>query len=263
MISEDIIEGPVDIKVPGTFLSNLVITDKKGTDKIRVTLDCQEVNKSIYPTHEPIPTVEELRHELRGSDRFPSLHFKNCYYQFEIEENAKKLYAFRTLWGTYRYKRMVMGTSPASSEIQKRLYETAVKSSISKMTSLFNDQCGVGQQHDECLTQVFHTLQEKGITLRPDKCQLGQPQVKWFGNIFSKDRMFPDPEKCSIIKNWPAPKSSSEVKSFLQTVQFNSKFLGGKPGEMSYPELKEPLRVLTRKMLGLYRKQENRVFSPT
>ena len=83
MISEDIIEGPIDIEEPETFLGNLVITDKKGTDKIRVMLDCQEVNKSIYPTHEPIPTVEELRHELRGSDRFSSLSFTNCYYQFK------------------------------------------------------------------------------------------------------------------------------------------------------------------------------------
>ena len=101
MISEDIIEGPIDIEEPGTFLSNLVITNKKGTDNVRVTLDCQEVNKSIYSAHEPIPTVEELRHELRGSNRFPSLDFTNCYYQFEIEENARKLYAFRTLWSIY------------------------------------------------------------------------------------------------------------------------------------------------------------------
>ena len=47
--------------------------------------------------------------------------------------------------------------------------------------------------------------------------------------------MSPVPEKCSIINYWPALKSSSEVKSFLQTVQFNSKFLGGKAGKLSYP----------------------------
>ena len=56
----------------------------------------------------------------------------------------------------------------------------------------------------------MYTARE-GIILRPNKCHLGQPQVKWFGYIFSKDGMLPDPEKCSIIKNWPAPKSSSEV----------------------------------------------------
>ena len=59
--------------------------------------------------------------------------------------------------------------------------------------------------------------------------------------------MSPDPDKCKVIKNWPAPKNNSEVKSFLQTVQFNSKFLGGEHGEKSYPEITEPLRALTKK----------------
>ena len=99
MLKEDIIEGPIDVEEPGTFLSNLVITDKKGTDRIRVTLDCQAVNKEIYPTHEPIPNIEELRHDLSGSDRFSVLDLTNCYHQFEIEQKARKLYAFRTPWG--------------------------------------------------------------------------------------------------------------------------------------------------------------------
>ena len=102
MLQEGVIEGPIDVEEPGTFLSNLVITDKKDPGSIRVTLDCQEVNKVIYPTHEPIPTSEELRHNLIGSDRFSTLDMTNCFHQFEIEEKARKLYAFRTPWGIYR-----------------------------------------------------------------------------------------------------------------------------------------------------------------
>ncbi len=60
--------------------------------------------------------------------------------------------------------------------------------------------------------------------------------------------MSPDPEKCSVIKNWPPPKSCSEVKSFLQTLQFHAKFLGAaNPEELSYPELTKPLREMTKK----------------
>ena len=90
-------------------------------------------------------------------------------------------------------------------------------------------------------------MHEKGITCRPDECQLGQPEVTWFGNVYSKEGMSADPQKCAVIRNWPAPKSCAEVKSFLQTVQFNAKFLGGEPGELSYPEITEPLRALTKK----------------
>ena len=231
MKDEDIIEGPIEIEEPGTFISNLVITDKKDTDRIRVTLDCQAVNKVIYPTHEPIPTSEELRHNLLGSDRFTTLDMTNCFHQFEIEEKARKLYAFRTPWGIFRYKRMVMGTSPASSEIQKR-----IRSMIQHLPNAIHIKDdilvhGVGNEHDVHLRNVLKTLLRNGVTLRPTKCHLGQPKVKWFGQIYSKLGVSPDPEKCSIIKKWPAPKNTSEVKSFLQTVQFNAKFMGGGTGE--------------------------------
>jgi len=84
-------------------------------------------------------------------------------------------------------------------------------------------------------------------TLRPDKCELGQPKVKWLGNIYPKDSILPDPKKCQIIKNWPFPKCTADVKSFLQTVQFNRKFLDGQSSKRSYPELTELLRALTKK----------------
>ena len=247
MLHEDIIEGPVGVEEPGTFLSNLVITDKKGSDRIRVTLDCEDVNKEIYAMHEPIPTTEELRHQLTGSNRFSTLDMTNCYHQFQIEESARKLYFFRTPWGIYRYKRMVMGTSPASSEIQKKISE--IVSNCENAIHIKDDILvhGVGNQHDAYLEKVLHTLKDSNITLRPDKCYLGKPEVKWFGNIYSKDGMSPDPDKCEIIRNWPAPTCCSEVKSILLTVQFNVKFIGGETGEKSYPEVTEPLRALTKK----------------
>ena len=142
---------------------------------------------------------------------------------------------------------MVMGTSPASSEIQKRIRQIIGK--CRNAIHIKDDILihGKGKEHDKYLAVVLKVLQDNGITCRPDKCHLGQTEVTWFGNVYSKNGMSPDPEKCTVIGNWPAPKSCSEVKSFLQTVQFNAKFLGGEPGELSYPEITEPLRALTKK----------------
>ena len=96
MLGDDVIEGPIEIEEPGTYISNLVITDKKwdpSGKQIRLTLDCQAVNRDIYHTHEPIPTSEELRHQFAGSDRFSVLDLTNCFHQFEIEEEARKLFS--------------------------------------------------------------------------------------------------------------------------------------------------------------------------
>ena len=100
MLQEDIIEGPLEIEEPGTYLSNLVITDKKWNPKrIRVNLYCQQVNKDIFQMHEPTPTTEELRHTLKGSDRFSIIDITNCYHQFQIEPSARKLFTLTQMDG--------------------------------------------------------------------------------------------------------------------------------------------------------------------
>ena len=71
--------------------------------------------------HEPIPTPEELQHKLLGSERFSTIDMTQCFHQYEIEEEARKLFTFKTPWGLYRYHRLVMGNSPASSECHRRV----------------------------------------------------------------------------------------------------------------------------------------------
>ena len=69
-------------------------------------------------------------------------------------------------------------------------------------------------------------------------------EVTWFGMIFSKQGMSPDPEKVQIIKDWPVPEDKAAVKSFLQTCQFSQEFM--RPGaKRTYSDVTLPLRRLT------------------
>ena len=65
---------------------------------------------------------------------------------------------------------------------------------------------------DACLT----SLEEKGVTLRREKCTFGATSVSWFGTIFSKSGMSADPGKIKAIKEATLPQNADEVKSFLQ-----------------------------------------------
>ena len=97
---------------------------------------------------------------------------------------------------------------------------------------------GDAETHDQRLRAVLEKFREAGLTLRKEKCQLSQTEVEWFGMIYSEHGMSEDPEKTAVIRNWPAPKTVREVKSFLQTCQFNSVYMAAEePGEMNYPEL--------------------------
>ena len=257
LLEEDVIEGPLVEEEDGTWISNLVITDKKwdGEGKkagdrvqIRANLDCRELNEYVYQTHEPIPTSDELRHKLQGSNKFSTLDMVHSFHQFVLEPEARKLFTFRAPGGLYRYKRLVMGNNPASSEAHKR-----VKMALAGCEGLcqIKDDVlvyGSGKEHDKRLRAVLARFREAGLTLRKEKCFLGQDQVKWFGMIYSEVGMAADPAKTEVIKNWPAPKTVRDVKSFLQTVQFNAVYMAAElEGEMNYPELTAPLRELTRR----------------
>ena len=67
--SENIIEGPLNLEEPETFLKQPGDYGQKDSDRIRVTLDCQAVNKIIYPTDESIPS-SELRYQIKGAIEF-------------------------------------------------------------------------------------------------------------------------------------------------------------------------------------------------
>ena len=55
-----------------------------------------------------------------------------------------------------------------------------------------------------------------------------------------------DPAKAQVIKEWPSPGTLKEVKSLLQTLQYNAVYMTAEAGEKSYVELTAPLRYLMR-----------------
>ena len=138
--------------------------------------------------------------------------------------NKKKLFVFHTP-GLFMYNTLVMGTAPASSECHENIRK--MLEGIEGVQQIKDDLVvhGHGKEHDVRLEKVLERLQEYGMTLRRGKCQFGVTEVKWFGQVYSKQGMSPDPEKVKLIKEWQAPASKTEVKSFLQTCQFSQPFM--------------------------------------
>ena len=246
LLQGDVIEGPLGSEHATGWVSNVVITGKAwDKDRIRMNLDTRLMADNVKQTHFPIPTCEQLRHEFQGSNRFSALDLNHAFHQLEIDEESRKLFVFTTPFGLFRYKRLVMGTPPASSECHDKIKK--LLEGLPGVAQIKDDLIvhGQGEEHDQRLKQVLERFKQAGLTLREEKCKLGKQEVVWFGHVFNKQGMSPDPEKVKTIKAWPAPKDKSEVKSFLQTCQFSSRYMRGAPGE-TYSDVTKPLRELTR-----------------
>ena len=100
--------------------------------------------------------------------------------------------------------------------------------------------CGI-KEHDRNLYAVLTRLKEKGLTLNGDKCQFRLPKLTFFGHDLSRQGVAPSEEKVAAILNASPPQDASQVRSFVQLVQYSAKFLP------NFAQEAEPLRSLLRK----------------
>lgn len=71
------------------------------------------------------------------------------------------------------------------------------------------------REHDTRLHTILDELQEAGVTLNMEKCELGRSEDKFFGHIPSADGVQPDPDKEKAIMSMREPSNTGEVRSFL------------------------------------------------
>ena len=101
----------------------------------------------------------------------------------------------------YKFNTLAQGVSSASAETHDRIRK--ILEGLKGVVQIKDYMIvhGEGEKHDENLRKVFAKLDEHNITLNRGKCNLGAPQVKWFGMIYSKQGMSKDPEKWNKSQN--------------------------------------------------------------
>ena len=113
--ANDLIEGPLPTKECTGWVTNMVINKKKWNEnEVRINIDTKRMNDQLESTTIPIPTPEQLRHKLEGSDRFTTVDGRDMYYHFLLDPESQDLFKFHGEDGIYRFKVLVMGTPPAS-----------------------------------------------------------------------------------------------------------------------------------------------------
>ena len=84
-------------------------------------------------------------------------------------------------------------------------------------------------------------MKEKELTLNGDKCQFRLPKLTFYGHDLSSQGVSPSEEKIAAIMNASPPQDATEVRSFVQLVQYSAKFIP------NFAQEAEPRRHLLRK----------------
>jgi hypothetical protein len=80
------------------------------------------------------------------------------------------------------------------------------------------------QEHHTRLREVFQKLRQFNLKIEPDKREFLKTKLNYVGDVTSEG-VKPDPEKVKAIKNFPIPKNTTDVKSFLGLTGYHRKFI--------------------------------------
>ncbi|CAB3981067.1 Hypothetical predicted protein [Paramuricea clavata] len=220
LLDADIIEKA---EGPTPWVSPVCIVPKPSGE-ITLCVDMRQANEAIQRERHPIPTIDEI-----------------SFHQIELAEESRGITTFATHCGLYRYKRLMFGITSAPEVYQHIIQQ--VLQGCEGVQNIADDIILHGptiELHDQRLTKVLERLQEKGLTLNPEKCELHIPKITFMGHLVSDKGIGPTEEKVEVVVDAREPKTVSEIRSFLGLVNFCSRFIP------DLATIAEPLRKLTR-----------------
>ena len=68
------------------------------------------------------------------------------------------------------------------------------------------------------LREIFESLKVANLNLKANKWFLFQTKIKYLGHLVSEERVECDPDKIVDARDWPEPKSKTELKVTLVSV---------------------------------------------
>ena len=71
------------------------------------------------------------------------------------------------------------------------------------------------EDHIERLEEVFSCMKQAGLKCKPSKCEILRDSIKYLGRLVDKHGVRPDPEAVEAVLTWKAPKTDTQLMSFL------------------------------------------------
>ncbi|KAL7856478.1 hypothetical protein SRHO_G00153770 [Serrasalmus rhombeus] len=237
-------EGIIEKVDSSEWVSPIVVIQKKSGG-IRLCVDLREPSKAVVIDSHPLPHIEEVFTELRGSAVFSTIDLQNAYHQVTLHEDSRDLTAFITHDGLFRFTRVPYGLASAPSAFQRMMSQ--ILDGLDGVQCYLDDiiiHADTPETHERRLCAVLHRLQDRGLKINREKCSFRKTELPFLGHVISATGLHPDPEHVVAVTQAPPPQDAHALRSFLGLTGWYAKFIP------NYATLVEPLRAVLRKSTG-------------
>ncbi|GJU53050.1 putative reverse transcriptase domain-containing protein [Tanacetum coccineum] len=224
---------------------------------IELTIEAKLVAKSPYrltPSE-----LEELSGQLKvlqdkgfirpslspwGALFFSKIDLRSGYHQLRVHEDDILKTTFRTRYGHFEFTVMPFGLTNAPV-IFMDLMNRVCRPYLDKFVIVFIDDILIyfktQEEHVEHLRLVLELLKKDKLYAKFSKCEFWLREVQFLGHVINGNGIHVDPSKIEAVKNWKAPRTSTEVRSFLGLARYYRRFI------KNFSKIAKSLTILTQK----------------
>jgi hypothetical protein len=178
---------------------------------------------SHYSRLLPLPNIQDLSARLHGCSIFSKLDLRKGYYQIPVQEGDIHKTAVITPFGLWEFLHMPFGLRNAGQSFQ-RFMDKVLAGLDFAFCYLDNIliASSTEDEHLQHLQQVLQRLQQYGLVLNMEKCELGRQQVDFLGHRITAEGAAPITRHVEAVQNISRPQDKKQLQSFLGLVNFTA-----------------------------------------
>ncbi|GBG85291.1 hypothetical protein CBR_g39859 [Chara braunii] len=220
----------------------LFVPKKEG--ELRMCIDYRGLNAITVKNVEPLPRIDDLLDRVQGCRYFFKIDLKSGYHQIEVHPDDQYKTAFLTRYRHYEFLVMPFGLTNAPATFQ-RCMNDLFRPWLDRFFVVYLDDILVFsktlEEHQGHLRQVLEKLREANFKINAKKCEWAKTQVLYFGHVLDEEGIKLEDSKIAAIRDWPTPRTLTELRSFLGLANYCRKFV------RNFSTIAAPLRRLLRK----------------
>ena len=153
---------------------------KKKDGSLRLCIDYRDLNKATVKNRYPIPRIDDLFDQMKGTSVFSKIDLRLGYHQLRIKENGIPKTAFRTRFGQYEFVDVPFGLTNAPAVFMS-LMNSVFRNYLDNFVQVFLDDILIysknEKEHEEHLRLVLTCLREHKLFGKLSKCFFFQKEI--------------------------------------------------------------------------------------
>ena len=222
LLTEDIIEHS------SSNWSSPIVPVRKQDGTLRMCIDYRKLNTVTKIENFPMPSLSNCIYRAHNVKYFTKIDLTRGYYQVPIADDSRQYTAFSSMKNHYQFKRLSFGLKNSGIAFQRIMQQILAPYLNSNIIIYIDDiliMSETFEEHLNMVSKILTTLSNYGIKIKVKKCTFFKSEVSFLGHIINRQGIKKSPEFIEKVKNYPKPKTITELRQFLGLVNFQRKFI--------------------------------------